>query len=59
MLRVNGKPVQKHIAYLAGFTESAVAIPAQQWYLWEHIEERLDQLGNQISQHDRRRIEAL
>jgi hypothetical protein len=28
--RVDGKPTQRHVAYLAGFTESAVAIPAQQ-----------------------------
>ena len=26
-------------AYLAGFTESAVAIPAQQRHLWDHITE--------------------
>ena len=26
--RVNGKPTQRHIAYLVGFTESAIAIPA-------------------------------
>jgi len=57
--RVDGKPKQRHIAYLAGFTDSAVAIPQQQRYLWGRIHERLDRLGNQLSPADRRHIEAL
>jgi hypothetical protein len=57
-IRVNGKPTQRHVAYLAGFTESAVAIPAQQRFLWERIETRFDRLGNRISPDDRRRIKA-
>jgi hypothetical protein len=57
-VRVNGKPTQRHIAYLAGFTESAVAIPQQQRYLWERIESHLDRLANRISADDRKRIEA-
>jgi hypothetical protein len=56
--RVDGKPRQQHIAYLAGFTESAVAAPAQQRYLWDRIVERLNQLANRISPEDRRSIEA-
>src|SRR5262245_65414217 len=56
--RVKGKPTQRHIAYLAGFTDSAVAIPAQQRFLWDRIAERLDSLGNRISREDRKRIEA-
>jgi hypothetical protein len=27
--RVDGKPVQRHIAYLGGLTESAIELPAQ------------------------------
>jgi len=57
--RVKGKPTQRHIAYLAGFTDSAVAIPAQQRFLWDNIAERLDSLGNRISREDRKRIEAV
>jgi hypothetical protein len=57
-MRINGKPTQRHIAYLAGFTESAVAIPAQQRFLWERIEKQLDRLHNRISAEDRKRIEA-
>jgi hypothetical protein len=41
-----------------GFTESAVAAPAQQRYLWDRIAERLNQLANRISPDDRRSIEA-
>ena len=32
--------------------------PAQQRYLWDHITERLDHLGNRVSPKDRRGIEA-
>ena len=59
-VRIDGKPTQRHIAYLAGFTESALAIPAQQRFLWEHIEERLAGLSNRISPEDHKAImEAL
>src|SRR5438034_11577610 len=58
-VRVDGKPTQMHIAYLAGFTASAVAIPAQQRFLWERIEKRFKRLGNRISPKDRKRIEAV
>ena len=52
--------VKGHIAYLAGFTESAVAIPTQQRFLWERIEKRFKRLlGNRISPKDRKRIEAV
>jgi hypothetical protein len=56
--RIDGRPTQRHIAYLAGFTESAVATPPQQRFLWERIEEQLDRLHNRISPEDRKRIEA-
>jgi hypothetical protein len=51
------QPTQRHVAYLAGFTDSALAIPAQQRFLWDRIKERLDGLGDRISRDDRRRIE--
>jgi hypothetical protein len=56
--RVDGKPRQQHIAYLAGFTESAVRISAQQRLVWEHIEKRLKRLGKRISANDRKAIMA-
>ena len=56
-VRIDGRPTQRHVAYLAGFTDSALAIPAQQRFLWDRIKERLDGLGDRISRDDRRRIE--
>ena len=56
--RVDGKPTQRHIAYLVGFNESAVAHPQQQRYLWERIAEQLDRLHNQLSPADREKIKA-
>jgi hypothetical protein len=56
-VRIDGKPTQRHVAYLAGFTDSALVIPAQQRFLWDRIKERLDDLGDRISREDRRRIE--
>ena len=58
-VRLDGKPTQRHIAYLAGFTDSAVAIPAQQRYLWDRIHQRLDRLSDRVSREDRHRIEAM
>jgi hypothetical protein len=55
--RVNGKPTQRHVAYLIGFTESAIKIDAQRCHIWDKISERLDQLHNQITPDDRQKIE--
>jgi hypothetical protein len=54
--RVDGRPVQRHVAYLVGFTESAAAIPAQRCHLWDRVTARLNQLGNRVT--DRAKIEA-
>jgi hypothetical protein len=57
-VRVKGKPTQRHVAYLAGFTESAMVHPSQQCFLWERIEGQLDRLSNRMSREQRRAIEA-
>src|SRR5262245_9343407 len=68
--RINGKPTQRHIAYLLEFPESILALDArqrhrnrhhhkQQLLLWYRIAKRLDDLGNRISLEERRHIEAL
>jgi hypothetical protein len=57
--RVDGRPTQRHIVNLVGFTESQVAIPAQQRFLWDHINKQLDRVHNRISTEDRKRIEAI
>ena len=56
--RIDGKPRQRHIAYLAGFTESATKIPAQQRFIWERIEKRLKPFGKRIPAKDRKAIIA-
>jgi hypothetical protein len=56
--RVKGKTTQKHIAYLGGIRESAIAIIHQRCWWRDALNKRLDQLGNRISQENRRRIEA-
>ena len=56
--RVKGRPTQRHIAYLAGFTESATKIDAQRCYIWDDVSARLDQLGKQITPAERKQIEA-
>ena len=57
-VRVDGKPRQRHVAYLAGFTNSAREQPHEQRYIWDCIHERLDRLSNRVSPEDRKRIEA-
>ena len=56
--RVNGKPRQKHIAYLGSFPESALSIPHQRGYFWNHIREKLDRLGDRITADQRANIEG-
>jgi len=57
-VRVDGKPTQRHVAYLGSITDSGIEILAQRCFFWVHVTERLDRLGNQITVEDRQRIEA-
>jgi hypothetical protein len=57
-VRVDGAPVQRHIAYLGGITESAIKVMAQRCHYWDEASEKLDRLGNRITPADRERIEA-
>jgi hypothetical protein len=56
--RVNGKPMQRHIAYVGGITDSAIAIVHQRCWFWDAVKERLDGLGKRVSPEDRKNIEA-
>jgi hypothetical protein len=55
--RVDGKPTQRHIAYLGGITDSALEHPAHRGYFWQEVMQRLDQLANRVLKDDRTRIE--
>ena len=54
--RIDGKPVQRHVAYLGGITESAIELPAQRAFFWKGVTQQLDRLA--VSEDDRARIEA-
>jgi hypothetical protein len=56
-VRTNGRPTQKHIAYLGAMTSSKVEITYQRAYFWQRVMKRLDRLGNRVSDEDRKRIE--
>jgi hypothetical protein len=57
-VRLNGKPRQKHIANLGGFTEHQIKIAAQQIYVWKRAIKALDGLGKRMTPEERRQIEA-
>lgn len=57
-VRVDGKPRQRHVAYVGGITESAIEIDIQRCHFWDQISARLDALGNQMTTADREKIEA-
>src|SRR5262245_42285045 len=57
-VRIAGKPTQRHVAYLGGITDSAIAIIHQRCWFWDEVKKRLDHLGNRMSPQDRERIEA-
>ena len=58
--RVDGKPRQRHIAYLGGITESAIElhVPNQRGFFWNEVMDRLDKLDNHIDKDERTKIEA-
>ena len=59
-VRFNGKPRQRHIAYLGSISQSAIDLDTanQRGYFWNEVLEKLDQLDNQILPEDRAKIEA-
>jgi hypothetical protein len=55
--RINGKPQQRHVAYLGGISAEKLKVDAQRCYFWDKVTERLNKLGEQIAA-DRSKIEA-
>jgi hypothetical protein len=55
-VRIDGKPRQRHVAYLVGFTESWARTAHGRVNIWNEISERLDKLGDRIT--DRDKVEA-
>jgi hypothetical protein len=54
--RVDGKPQQRHIAFLGSITESGIDIIFQRCWFWDRVMERLHQLSNKVDEQDRKRI---
>jgi hypothetical protein len=57
-VRINGKPTQRHVAYLVGFTESQAKVLPQRCHCWNKIRTVLDRVGDAISLKGRQRIES-
>jgi hypothetical protein len=57
-VRIDGKPTQRHVAYLGSVHFHArKGIHYRSWW-WHDMSAKLDRLGNRISPDDRRKIEA-
>lgn len=58
--RDNGKPRQRHVAYLGGIVETQLRdeCKCQRGWFWEGIKEKLDRLDNRIAPDERAKIEA-
>jgi hypothetical protein len=54
--RVNGRPQQRHLGWIASITESGIDIVHQRCWFWDRVMERLHQLSNKVDERDRKRI---
>jgi hypothetical protein len=56
-VRVNGKPKQRHVAYLGGYYENELDHASARDEFWETVTNRLNNLSNRLSIEDRKKIE--
>ena len=56
--RVNGKPRQRHIAYLGGITDDAIEHLGSRYDFWNQVTAAFDKLDNQVTPSDRQRFET-
>ena len=59
--RISGKPKQRHVAYLAGFTEGEIrgrSGSAVRCRVWDEVSAHLDLFGDRITAANREKIEA-
>jgi hypothetical protein len=57
-VRVDGKPRQKHIAFLGSIASDASIDDPTGWRFWRDVTLKLDRLGNRVSADERERIIA-
>jgi hypothetical protein len=55
-VRVDGKPRQRHVAYLGSFTERGIESVHQRGWFWDRVTARLDAPSNRLTDEDRNRI---
>jgi hypothetical protein len=55
-VRVDGKPRQRHVAYLGSFTERGIESVHQRCWFWDRVTVRLHSLSNHLTDEDRNRI---
>jgi hypothetical protein len=58
-VRVDGRPRQRHIAYLGGIAGNRIADAEACWQFWKAVTERLNRLGNRISEEEQGKIIAV
>jgi hypothetical protein len=56
--RIDGKPRQRHVAYLGSFDDSYLERICVRGFFLKKVADRLDRLGNRISPDARSRIDA-
>jgi hypothetical protein len=55
--RVDGRPRQRHIAYLGGIAEQQISDLVSRCYFWDSVRAAFNKLDNQIAPADRQRFE--
>ena len=58
MARIDRKPRQKHVAFIASYEAGTLDQISTRSTFWHHARQRLNQISNQITPHDRSMIEA-
>jgi hypothetical protein len=58
-VRIDGKPRQRHVAYLAGISEKGVEHVGRRLRFWREVDERLHDLSNRLTAAERKRITAI
>ena len=56
--RIDGKPRQRHLAYLGGITDDQIKSPGSRCTFWDSVTAAFERLGNQVTPSDRQRFEA-
>jgi hypothetical protein len=56
-VRVDGRPRQRHVAFLGSFLDRSDFGPRSRVWFWDNVNARLDRLGSRLSPQDRKKVE--